>query len=91
MDEKHFENGGAGLKINSVLAGLSGQFSWILSGPSQNEVALDFLQFKGKNLNKRPIAFNGALTKRKEQKGDASSNAMRHQFFFNISAIHLAL
>ena len=30
-------------------------------------MALDFLYFKMKNLYKRPMAFNGALTERKEQ------------------------
>ena len=31
-----------------------------------------------KNLHKRPMAFNGALTKRKEHKNNAPSNAMGH-------------
>lgn len=36
---------GVGLKVNSwpVFGGQSGQFPWILNGPSQNQVALDFL------------------------------------------------
>ena len=32
-----------GKKLTPVLGGQLGQFPWILSGPSQNEVALDFL------------------------------------------------
>lgn len=61
---------GVGLKVNSwpVFGGQSGQFPWILNGPSQNQVALDFLWIKIKNLSKRTMAFNGALIKRKELK-----------------------
>ena len=53
-------------KLTPVLGGQPGKFPWILSGPSQNEEALDFLYFKMKNLIRCLMAFNRALTKRKE-------------------------
>ena len=45
---------------------------FLVAHPELNEVALDFLKFKMKNLNKRPMAFNGALIERKEHESPES-------------------
>ena len=70
-----------GLKLTPVLGGQSGKFPWILSGPSQNEESLDFFQLKMKNLDKCPMAFKGALTKRKEQAHEITVKTARNFHF----------
>ena len=44
-------------------------------------MALDFLWFKMKNLNKRPVAFYEALTKRKEQTCEITVKTARNFHF----------